>query len=150
VQRGDSLARVAPLYDLTYQELQLGNCLLNPNNLRPGDVLRVPAPNTTSPTSQPSQRTQPPLAGTTLPPNATVIVVPAYSDTTTALTADDTTLTAGECTTLRWSVSAGQVYLDEQPVSSSGVRQVCPTITTVYTLRTVNPEATYTTAVFVE
>lgn len=151
VQRGDSLARIAPVYGLTYKELQDGNCLLNPNRLRPGDVLRVPAP----PATATAVRTQPPAAtgaqvSSTLPPNATVIVVPAFSDSGTALTVDDSTISAGACTTLRWSVSAAQVYLDELPVSASGTRQVCPQITTVYTLRTVNPNNTYTAAVFVE
>ena len=41
VQRGESLARIAPLYDLTIQELQAGNCLQNPNRLSIDDVLRI-------------------------------------------------------------------------------------------------------------
>ncbi|GAB4508838.1 MAG: hypothetical protein OHK0046_02480 [Anaerolineae bacterium] len=42
VQRGDTLTRIAGVFNLTVAELQAGNCLANPNALRPGQVLVVP------------------------------------------------------------------------------------------------------------
>lgn len=50
--------------------------------------------------------------------------------------ADQTSVDAGRCTTLRWSVEGiDSVYLDGGGVTGSGSRQVCPTRTTSYTLR---------------
>ena len=50
--------------------------------------------------------------------------------------ADQTNITVGECTTLRWDVEHVQaVYLDGERVVGHGTRQVCPTQTTEYTLR---------------
>jgi hypothetical protein len=52
------------------------------------------------------------------------------------LWADQYTLTAGSCTTLRWdSVRVDQLLLDGSPVAFSGSREVCPAATTTYTLR---------------
>ena len=53
--------------------------------------------------------------------------------------ADDTSLTAGECTTLRWSfsgikalyISFGYGY-DKEGVAGNGTREVCPSVTTTY------------------
>jgi heat shock protein HslJ len=56
---------------------------------------------------------------------------------------DQTTITQGQCTTLRWQVDnvqavyiypAGANYQD-YPVTGSGSRQVCPTTTTTYEMR---------------
>ncbi|MEM6281657.1 MAG: LysM domain-containing protein [Chloroflexota bacterium] len=158
VTRGESLSRIAPNYGLTYLELQIGNCLLNPSRLNVGQVLRVPAQAITATPPVP-QTASTPADSTAIPAQATVIVVPAGSDATPTatplppLTADRTDITAGECTSLRWRVSsAAEVYLDETVVSSSGSRQVCPELTTVYTLRIVfadGTQQTSTTAVFV-
>lgn len=53
------------------------------------------------------------------------------------LTADSTSLTAGNCTVLRWRVSGVQPQSSElngQPVAAQGEQQVCPCQTTTYDL----------------
>jgi hypothetical protein len=55
--------------------------------------------------------------------------------------ADQTNITAGECTTLRWDVEYVQaVYLDGTGVTGHGTRRVCPAQTTTYTLRVVTAD----------
>lgn len=58
-------------------------------------------------------------------------------------TADNTQITQGECTTLRWQVSnidsvwvypLGEPY-QNYPVTGTGSRQVCPAATTIYEMR---------------
>jgi hypothetical protein len=50
-------------------------------------------------------------------------------------TADRTTLMAGECAFLLWTVHGGEaVFLQGEPVELSGEREVCPDQTTTYTL----------------
>ena len=52
--------------------------------------------------------------------------------------ADDTTLTAGECTMLRWDVEGAlEVYLDGKGVVGHSNVVICPIETTTYTLRVV-------------
>ncbi len=52
--------------------------------------------------------------------------------------ADRSTLAAGECTTLRWDAESVQgVYFGGAGVSGHGSRQVCPDVTTTYTLHVV-------------
>ncbi len=54
--------------------------------------------------------------------------------------ADDTSLTSGQCTILRWDVEyATAVYLDGSGVTGHGTRQVCPPSTTTYRLRVEAP-----------
>ena len=54
--------------------------------------------------------------------------------------ADDTTLTSGQCTMLRWDVEyATAVYLDGDGVAGHGTKQVCPTSTTTYRLHVEAP-----------
>lgn len=49
--------------------------------------------------------------------------------------ADRTSLSAGECTTLRWDVdNVTAVYLDSQGVAGHESRQICPTATQTYNL----------------
>ncbi len=50
--------------------------------------------------------------------------------------ADQTTITRGQCTTLRWDVeNATAVFLEGNGVPGHGTQQVCPNNTTTYTLR---------------
>jgi hypothetical protein len=52
--------------------------------------------------------------------------------------ADRTTLSAGECTVLRWDVEkVREVYLDGGGVTGHSTRQVCPAATTTHTLNVV-------------
>lgn len=72
---------------------------------------------------------------TSVPPTATLPPVRQY---TISFSADDTTLEEDECTDLRWNVQ-GQVVLVQlngQPVTATGVREVCPGDDTTYTLST--------------
>jgi len=51
---------------------------------------------------------------------------------------DNATLTAGECTTLRWSIdNIEAVYLDGDGVAGQDARTVCPTASTTYYLRVI-------------
>ncbi len=111
VRRGDNLTSIASIFGLTATELQIGNCLENPNRLSIGQVLNVP----------------------TLPPTDTP-TLPAPTDI--ALAVDDATIRLGECTTVRWATPQdATVFFEDTPVSSSNGRQVCPTQTTNYVLR---------------
>jgi hypothetical protein len=51
VAAGDTIARIAALYDITPSALQAANCLTNPNRLQIGDILFVP--DTIAPTVTP-------------------------------------------------------------------------------------------------
>jgi hypothetical protein len=54
--------------------------------------------------------------------------------------ADQESITAGACTTLRWDVEhATAVYLDNVGVVGHGTREVCPASTTTYVLRVEAP-----------
>lgn len=101
VEYGDTLTRIAGLYDLTIDDLQRGNCITNPTGLFPGDILRVP-----------------PLASNQV-----------------EFTAEQATISSGACTTLSWRVVDAQVvYLDGNAVAHESTYEICPTITTTYTL----------------
>lgn len=80
---------------------------------------------------------------TTVPPTFTF--TPTFTPTFTLtptnppsfidFSADSTSLTAGQCTNLRWNSGNIQaIFLDGQGVTGSETRQVCPTTTTTYTL----------------
>jgi SH3-like domain-containing protein len=45
VQRGETLARIARIYGTTWTVLAQGNCLINPNFIYAGQVLRIPTGN---------------------------------------------------------------------------------------------------------
>jgi len=50
-------------------------------------------------------------------------------------TVDRPELRAGECTILHWQVDGGfQVTLNEQPVEKTGEREICPEVTSMYSL----------------
>lgn len=123
VQRGDNLSQIARLYGLSIDALQRGNCLDNPDRLRVGDLLRVPA-------------------NTALPPTLPATGTPSAI----AYRADADSLAMGECTTIRWDILNVQaVFLDGEPVMAQGSREVCPAQTTRYTLTVVYPDASQAT-----
>jgi LysM repeat protein len=163
IQRGDTLSRIASLYDLTVQELQLGNCLQNPNRLDRDQVLRVPGEATPTPTVPPTPTAIPtvlPLA-TTRPsttPNLIRTATPSpatgNSSNTVAPAADDERFTVdalgaispGDCTYLRWEIdNATQVLLDGASVALRAGQEVCPQITTVYSLQVIYTNGTQET-----
>ncbi len=88
----------------------------------------------------------PVVAAPPLPPTAIPTATPLPQPTPQAqiaFWADRTTITQGECTTLRWQVSNVQavfVYpvgsnFRDFPVTGEGSRQVCPQVTTTYEMR---------------
>ncbi len=102
--------------------------------------LALPATRTPTPTFTPIT----PLA---LPATRTPTHTPTPTFTRTPLPpaqvnfrADDTSLTSGQCTTLRWDVEyATAVYLDGSGVAGHGTKQVCPASTTTYRLHVEAP-----------
>lgn len=141
VLRGENLTRIASLYNLTTQEFQAGNCLENPNQLRPNQILRVPL--LASPT--------PPVTAT--PPQPFVILTTPGA--LVNFTVDATSpIEVGSCTYLRWSIgNAEAVYLNDSLVNAIGASEVCPIVTTVYSMRVVHTDGTditYTQAVLVD
>ena len=117
VARGDNLTSIARRFGISLRELQEGNCIDNPNLIRVGQVLRVPA--------------EPPTAEATLTLASTAIATSTPAD----FRADDTVIEPGQCTTLRWDAdNAASVYLDNETVAEHDQREVCPAQTTVYRL----------------
>jgi hypothetical protein len=87
---------------------------------------------TTTPTSTPSST---PTATATATPTRTPIPPVEVS-----FRADQQSITAGACTTLRWDVEhATAVYLDGVGVVGHGTREVCPGSTTTYVLHVEAP-----------
>ncbi|MFW5691642.1 MAG: LysM peptidoglycan-binding domain-containing protein, partial [Chloroflexota bacterium] len=116
VQRGDTLTRIATLYDVTIAELIDANCIDNPDRITPGDEFVVP----------PAPGINPNAAGT------------ASGDTdapAASFTAERQSITGGECVTLNWDVSGARlVSFEGDPVERSGDALVCPLATQTYSL----------------
>ena len=123
IQRGETLTIIANRYNLTLEELQRKNCIDDPNRIVIGQTLQLPAD---TDVSTPTIATGTPSA--------------------VAFRVDQTTLSTGDCTILRWDVdNVQQVYLEELPVAEHDQQQVCPIETTSYTLRVVYPNDTEST-----
>ena len=72
---------------------------------------------------------------------AVFTVAPGPALASTPFWAEQYTLPAGSCTTLRWSTSnATEVYLDGAGVPSTGAQQVCPTNVQFYSLEVVRTD----------
>lgn len=122
VRPGDTLTTIANRYETTIEGLQQGNCLTNPDALRDGQELRVPADTATA-----SDDTS---TDATVAPRGEV-----------GFRVDATALQVGECTALRWDAyDAQEIYLDDAPVLNSNSQRICPRETTTYTLRVVYAE----------
>jgi hypothetical protein len=128
IQSGDTLFRIASRFSLTADELQRANCLPDANLIQAGQTLRVPfALPTPTLTSLPPTIT-PTATVTSVPPTATPAVLNPN------LRADQTPLTQGQCTTVRWdAVSGAQTLFEGQPTTATSA-QVCPTADRSYTL----------------
>jgi hypothetical protein len=75
----------------------------------------------------------PPSATPTPPPTATFTPLPPAP--VLDFVVDNPVVPAGKCAVLRWTaVNAASLFLDNQPVPATGRQQVCPTVTTTYTL----------------
>lgn len=79
----------------------------------------------------------PPTATGTVPAGEVVQATPTLPPTpVVSFSAASTTLPAGACTTLRWSVKgADAVYLDDAAVAPDGAREACPEQSRSYRLR---------------
>jgi hypothetical protein len=127
IRRGDLLSQIARQYGLTLTELQEGNCISDPNRIPVGLTLNVPS-------------------DVTLEPSATLTLEATLTPSAVAFRADKTTLKVGECTTLRWDVfNISAVFIEESATTGNNLVQVCPLVTTSYTLRVVYPDGTQTT-----
>lgn len=79
------------------------------------------------------------LVATRTPTTPPTAIIPAQIN----FRADLTTITRGQCTTLRWDVeNATAVFLEGNGVPGHGAQQVCPNNTTTYTLRVNAPAGT--------
>lgn len=112
VKSGDTLTTIANAIGESLIDLQTANCIDNPNNLKIGQVLIVPQG--AMPTPQPAQ---------TFTPSAVFF------------RADSESIINGNCTILRWDIqNIQELMLDGIPVTGQASQEVCPTLTTTYTL----------------
>lgn len=117
IQPGESLSQIARTHALGLIELQRANCIEDANVIRFGQALRIPG----TPEAQTATPGSPQQTGGTATP--------------LLFSADHSALVAGECTLLRWEIeNVDAVFLDGNQVSGRGIREVCPEITTRYTL----------------
>ncbi|MBN1657871.1 MAG: hypothetical protein JXA93_05690 [Anaerolineae bacterium] len=105
-----------------------------------------------TPTPSPTQTpTKAPTRTRTPTPIPTPIPTPTrtpFPPVEVSFRADQASITAGTCTTLRWDVEyATAVYLDGEGVVGHGTRQVCPASTTTYVLRVEAPGGDVTRSV---
>lgn len=126
VQAGQTLFQIAQLFGVSVNELQQANCITNPNQIQVGQQLRVPRQLATA------------VPSATVTTQATETLQPTLTSAPTAinpnLRADQSTINAGECTTIRWDVTnVSQVYFQGQPARGNS-QEVCPTSDTTYTL----------------
>jgi hypothetical protein len=105
-----------------------------------------PQPDTPTPTTSPTSTPTPtPTATPSHTPTSTDTPTPTHTPTeppppVIQFWADDTTITAGDTTFLRWQVEHVQeIYLDGTPVTGpDGQQAVSPTTTTTYELRVIH------------
>ncbi len=123
VQLGDTLSGIAARAGVRLDQLMAGNCLSDASRILAGQVLRVPI---ALPTPRPATATRPPATST--PAVSATIIGPN-------LRADANLIYYGSCTVVRWDVAnINQVYFEGGPAVGSDARQVCPRVTTTYTL----------------
>jgi Bacterial Ig domain/Flagellar filament outer layer protein Flaa len=71
-------------------------------------------------------------------PTPTSTTKPPPAEPSVSFRADDTKISSGDCTRLRWDVdNVDKVYLDGEPKVGHDKLKVCPTVTTTYTLKVV-------------
>jgi LysM repeat protein len=140
IQDGDTLFSIAQSYGLSLAQLQTGNCITDANQIFAGQTLRVPfvAPTATPILETPTRAQITASPTSALPPGSPTPVDANFR-------ADETTLTAGECTILRWEAQNAQsVFFDGQPTTVNGTTEVCPTATRRYTLLVIQADGTQT------
>ncbi len=128
------LAASPGMHTIRVTAYDTGGKMSNPRSV----AIEVIPPATATPeaTLTPSSTPEPTATETPLPPTNTPTSVPAPIIN---FNVDDDSITAGECTHLRWDVKfAEQVTLNDSPVNNLDARQVCPEQNTSYTLRAVS------------
>lgn len=128
------LATSPGMHTLMVTAYDSGGRMSNPRSV----VIEVLPPTTATPeaTMTPSSPPEPTITDTSIPPTSTATSVP---EPIMNFNVDDDSITAGECTHLRWDVKfAETVTLNDSPVGSLDARQVCPEQDTSYTLRAVS------------
>lgn len=152
--RQEWMAQQPGLYTLQVTGYDLSGAAGSPDTITvrvTGEATAAPTgvpPPTAVPTDVPTVTPVPTEAPTatpipTLPP--TVTPVPTARPTAippaqVSFWVDDDSITAGECTTLRWDVqNATAVYLDGAGVPGQATRAICPTSTTTYNLHVEAP-----------
>ena len=112
VKSGDTLTTIAKAIGESLIDLQSANCIDNPNNLRVGQILIVPQG--TMPTPQ---------------------LAPTFTPSAVFFRADSEMINSGSCTVLRWDIqNIRELLLDEDIVSGQTSQEICPALTTSYTL----------------
>ncbi len=136
VQPGDSLSRIAQLAGVSVDALQTGNCILDPNLINAGLVLRVPV---IVPTVTPSV-----LPGTaTLAPGTPMMTATWPPPTGPDLRADALSLKYGKCTTIHWDADYIQaIYFEGEGTTGHNSQRVCLKQSETFTLKVVAPDGT--------
>ncbi len=112
VKSGDTLTTIAQAIGESLTDLQTANCIDNPNSLRVGQILIVPQG--AMPTPQLAQ---------TFTPSAVFFRT------------DNESITRGDCTMLRWDIqNIRTLMLDSVDVTGQTGAEICPTVTSTYTL----------------
>lgn len=112
VKSGDTLTTIAQAIGESLADLQTANCIDNPNNLRIGQILIIPQD--AMPTPQLAQ---------TFTPSAVFF------------RSDNESISRGNCTMLRWDIqNIRALMLDSVDVTGQADIEICPTVTSTYTL----------------
>ncbi|MBI1257718.1 MAG: LysM peptidoglycan-binding domain-containing protein [Chloroflexi bacterium] len=123
IQVNDNLASIALKLNMRTADLQAGNCIADPNRLIAGQTIRVPRPVATATPVPTATFTASPVPQGMIGPN---------------LRADSYSIMMGNCTTIRWDVdNIDSVYFEGMGVVGHGSEDVCPSMTTSYTLEVI-------------
>ena len=114
IRRGDTISGIATRFEITVDEIIEFNCLANANRISPGDQIYLPTVQQDVETPQPDSTSEP-------------LDVTFY--------VDHESIQSGDCTTIYWEAEeATVVYFQGEASSRSDSRQMCPELTTTYTL----------------
>ena len=116
VAGGDTLSRIAQRAGVTSGDLQVANCIANPDEIEVGQTLRVPLVATATPT----------------------VEAPIAAPSSPNLRAEPMIVEEGQCTVIAWDAAdATQIFFEGQAARPNSSREICPRRTQTYTLMTV-------------
>ncbi len=114
IRRGDTISGIAGRFEITMDEIIEFNCLVNVSRISPGDKIYLPTVRQVVATLEPDTTSEP-------------LEVTFY--------VDHETIQRGDCTTIYWEAAqATVVYFQGEASSRTDSRQMCPELTTTYTL----------------